>query len=93
MILSLVGKLAHTKLAKDCLPHELSITHLEFVSGIRGLNLILTIRGSSASPPEVHARLTIRSQTRYSRAAQSASTRRSGAAGPKHSVVGMLVHH
>ena len=92
-ILSLVGKLVHTKLANDCLRGELSIKRVEFMSGISGMNLIRTIRGSSESPPEARMRLTTRSQTRYSRAAQSASTRRSGAAGPKHSVPGMLVHH
>jgi hypothetical protein len=67
--------------------------YVEFVSGISGVNLILNIRGSSESPVESRLRVTVRHQNRYSRSAQSANTRRSGAAGPKHNVVGMLVHH
>jgi hypothetical protein len=53
--------LAHAKAVKVCLPSALSISRVEFVSGISGVNLILTIRGSSASPPEARMRLTSRS--------------------------------
>ena len=89
--MSLVGKFAHTKLAKDCFSPDFTVITVEFVSGICGVNLILNIRGSSESPVESRLRVTVRHQIRYSRSAQSANTRRSGAAGPKHNVVGMLV--
>jgi hypothetical protein len=41
--------LAHAKAVKVYLPSALSITRVEFVSGISGVNLILIIRGSSES--------------------------------------------
>ncbi len=92
-MLSFVGKFAQTKPTKDVLAPARSIPRMEFVSDVSGVNLILTIRGSSESRPEARMVLTTRSQIRYDRATQSANTRRSSAAGPPHRVNGMTVHH